>query len=367
MAKRKATPPKAAEPVKEEHDAEENGDDIEMKDETDNNDGDSKDANPLFVPSINEFRKDLGHYYNSRTLMVGPVKFTELNRGKLSIVTQKAEYCQVKLAKNETGVLQGYLELVFETEDMAVTNKADLEKSVDSTVMVKHMKQVDGKPVDIEDLISESVGVNGKIDNTDSAAEKMLVVTQLPADATAASIKEHIKEARSVLFPLSHVTNERKNYAYVEVPYYKNVKYHNGWNVKFGEHKSKCFSMEKIPRVMDVLKDLRSYKPTLKKNEELDVMTKQELKMLQRHSIHYQRSEWVDDSRKESLKELSELVRNAISNRNKGNTQKNFKSKQSNQNAGNLSQLTSTLSLLSALNNISSFQKKPKFQRNQRW
>jgi len=377
MAKRKATPPKAAEPVvKEEETESTNGSntDVEMKEEDNEADVDDKETEekkevtPLFVPSINEFRRDLGHYYNSRTLIVGPVKFTELNRGKLSIVTQKAEFCQVKLAKGDNGVLQGYIELVFESEDQAVSALAELESYTSTGVIIKHMKYVDNKPVDIEDVVSQSIGLNGKIENTDASAEKVLVVSQLPADVTAADIKEKLKEARTVLFPVSHVTGEKKSYAYVELPFYKNVKYHEGWNLTFGEHKSKCKILERIPKVQEVLRDLRNLKPRFQKKEDLGVIGIQELKSLMRHGTHFQRSEWVDDEKKESLKTLLEASRTYLKSR----SQKNFKSNRPNnkpmQLNSNLSQLQTSLSLLAALSNSNSFGgKKQKMGRNQRW
>jgi len=364
MAKRKATPaPKAVEEVKEE--AVENGSDVEMKDEAENGD-DKADKIPLFIPSINEFRKDLGYNYDSRTLMVGPVKFNELNRGKLSIVTQKAEYVQVKLAKQGNNDLQGYLELMFPTEAHAVACMGELDAYKNNGVVVKHMKHVDNKPVDVDD-VRAALGGRGKIDNSDAAAEKVVVVSQLPPEVTAEEIKEQIKEATTVVFPNSHVTNERKSYAYVEVPLYKNVRYHDGWNLKFGENKCKCKKLERIPKVTEVLRDLRKYKQRLVKKEQLDALAKEELNTLHKYGTHYERSEWVDDEKKESLKELLETYRTA--KQSQGNNKGGFKRNRGNNSSGmSASQLTASLTLLSALSGGSlGFNKKQKFGKNQRW
>jgi len=372
MAKRKATPPPKAtdvEEVKEETEVEEeaaNGDDVEMKEDAEA--GEEKEAKkdgiPLFIPSLNEFYRELGENYNPRTLMVGPVKFTELNRGKLSIVTQKAEFCQVKLAKQD-GVLQGYLELMFESEEQATSCLVELESYKANGVIVKHLKRVEDKAVDIAD-IRDSLSITSKMDNSSSAAERCIVVTQLPSEVTAEEIKEKIKEATTVVLPCSHVTNERKSYAYVELPYFRNAKYHSGWNLTFGEKKSKCHMLERIPKVGNVIGELKKYQKRVEKKEVLDQTAKQSLKELLNHGVHYERSEYVDDEKKESLKSLMEACRPGMKNSGnkqgkKGNAGGN---KGQGMNLSNLGQLDA-LNLLSALSALNS--KKPKMARNQRW
>lgn len=357
MAKRKATPAAATTEKEQPEVTVTDESDVEMKEEV-ADEKETTDRIPLFIPSLNEFRKDLGLSYDNRTLMIGPVKFTDLNRGKLSIVVQKADYCQVKLAKQDNGVLQGYLELMYNSESLALSCLSELDSYKNSGVIVKHMIHVDNKVIDDED-VKASIGLNGKIENSDASAEKVVVLSQLSPSITIEDIKEKIPEAKTVLFPVSHITNERKSYAFVEVPQYKNVKYHDGWSVTFGEQKSKCHKLERIPKVINVLKDLRKFKGRLDKKEQLDSLAKAELKALNNYGIHYQRSEWVDEEKKESLKTLS----GDISKGMRGQRNQNSQSGYSGNNSGNMGINFNNLALLSALSAL----KKPKMVRNQRW
>jgi len=378
MPKRKS-PPKATTEAKEEMDVKATDDaaekeeitdtgDVEMNENTEagdvetNEDTEVGDENeetddgiPLFIPSLNEFHRDLGESYNPRTLNVGPVSFTDLNRGKLSLVIQKADYCQVKLAKKD-GVLKGYLELMFESEEVATSCLSELESYKEKDVIVKHLKRVDDKPVDVSD-IKASLDITTKI-NSDAVAERIVVVTQLPTEVTAEEIKEKIKEATSVMFPQSQLTNERKSYAYVELPYHRNAQYHNGWNLTFGEQKSKCRMLEQIPKVGNVLADLRKFESRVEKKEPLDPIARWQLKELLKHGIHYSRSEYIDAEKKESLNSLMEAGRTCMAIKGDKTGKKPI-------DLSNMSQLEAQdiLKSLTALNR----NKKFKRGRNQRW
>jgi len=262
---------------------------------------------PLFIPSLDEFHKDMNFHYDSKTLMVGPVQLSDLSNEKLFGVMQEADFFQIKFAKVEDGSFQGYVEMIYSSEEAADACTQEIGELSDAGIIVKHLKQTAEGSVDCEDIKSTTNAFQ-QIENTASAAEKLIVVSQLSDEITEEKIREALPEAKTIVFPMSHLTNERKRYCYVELPSKDAVNQQNGKSVTFDDHSCKTKKIEDLPRVEYVLKQLKTYENVLQAKDPI-IDDTDKLNDLHRYGTHYERSEYVDEDTKGQLSSILELVR----------------------------------------------------------
>jgi len=271
---------------------------------------------PLFIPSLDEFHKDMNFHYNSKTLMVGPVQLSDLSNEKLFGVMQEADFFQIKFAKIEDGSFQGYVEMIYASEEAADVCTQEIGELKDTGIIVKHLKADGDVPVDCEDIKSTTQAFQ-QIENTATAAEKLIVVSQLPDDMTEEKIRESLPESKTIVFPYSHITAERKRYCYVELPNKDLVNQQNGKSLTFGEYSCKTKKIEDLPRVDYVLKQLKSYESVLQAKDPI-IDDSEKLNDLHRYGTHYERSEYVNEETKKKLSSILELVRKKTKGKAKG-------------------------------------------------
>lgn len=262
---------------------------------------------PLFIPSLEEFHKDMDYHYNSKTLMVGPVQLSDLSNEKLFGVMQEAEFFQIKFAKVEDGSFQGYVEMIYSSEEAADVCTQEITELKDAGIIVKHLRSEGEVPVDCDDIKSTTNSFQ-QIENTATQAEKLIVVSQLPDEITEENIRESLPESKTIVFPHSHITNERKRYCYVEMATKDLVNQQNGKSLTFGEFSCKTKKIEDLPRVEYVLKQLKTYENILQAKDPI-IDDTEKLNDLHRYGTHYERSEYVTEENKKKLGSILELVR----------------------------------------------------------
>lgn len=291
----------ASEDVKEEAASDTN--DETKKEKTD----DSSAQIPFFIPSKAEFHKDLDYHYNRRTLLIGPVKLSDLSNETLSNIMQESDYFEVKFSKDKDGNFQGYYEMLFCDTDTAEACALEIEDLSESGIMVQHLNP--NEDIKVENNIRDATNSFKRINNSAINAEKIVVVSQLPDTVKEEMIAEKIPNAKAVLIPTSHITHENKRYAYVEVPDKDEVKKMNGKSLTFGELKCKCRGLEELPSVEDVIAELSKYKSTLKSNRDLSQDALNKINEMHRYGTHYERSDYATEQQKEELKNILDLVR----------------------------------------------------------
>lgn len=260
-----------------------------------------------YLPAIHEWRNDLSHHYESLSVKLGPISLEHLSNEKIFESLQTSQHFQIRLKRLERADdFTGHITVSFQDENEAAKTASELQESCND-VNIKHTKPVDGKPVDISDIIKAERSLHVR---ATPPVGNIIVMSRLYPDITENDIREKIPLAKSILIPKDMKTEESRLYAYIEMPDRVDVEKLDGQSITFGEGEDKrtiqLYKLKRYPPVTTVIKKLEGEKELFASKRDpsnIPPEKKKELLELFRLGCHYERSLYISDKKREIVAE----------------------------------------------------------------